>query len=138
MKREELQQYANMEKELKTIEEKIEYLKEKKTSIRSTVISDMPKGSSNSNDAILDLLSEIEEITILYFEKYSQLLKKLKEIEKTLDKIDNPLERTVLRMAYIERKRFEEIACEIHYSYRTVRRLHKAGLKKISDNLLDA
>ena len=110
MKKEELQQYSSIEKELRIIEEKLKYLKEKKTSIKSMVISDMPKCTSNSNDAITDLLAEIEDVTILYTEKYFKLFKKLKEIEKEFEKLENPLERIVLRMVYIERKNFEEIA----------------------------
>ena len=133
MKKEELQQYSSIEKELRIIEEKLKYLKEKKTSIKSMVISDMPKCTSNSNDAITDLLAEIEDVTILYTEKHLKLLKKLKEIEKELEKLENPLERIVLRMVYIERKNFEEIAKYISYSYRTVRRLHKDGVKKITE-----
>ena len=133
MKKEELQQYSSIEKELRIIEEKLKYLKEKKTSIKSMVISDMPKCTSNSNDAITDLLAEIEDVTILYTEKYLKLFKKLKEIEKEFEKLENPLERTVLRMVYIERKNFEEIAKYISYSYRTVRRLHKEGVKKITE-----
>ena len=133
MKKEELQQYSSIEKELRIIEEKLKYLKEKKTSIKSMVISDMPKCTSNSNDAITDLLAEIEDVTILYTEKYFKLFKKLKEIEKEFEKLENPLERTVLRMVYIERKNFEEIAKYISYSYRTVRRLHKEGVKKITE-----
>ena len=133
MKKEELQQYSSIEKELRIIEEKLKYLKEKKTSIKSMVISDMPKCTSSSNDAITDLLAEIEDVTILYTEKYFKLFKKLKEIEKEFEKLENPLERIVLRMVYIDRKNFEEIAKYISYSYRTVRRLHKEGIKKITE-----
>ena len=46
MEKKELQEYIETKRELDIIKDKIEYLEEKKTSIKSMIIDDMPKGGS--------------------------------------------------------------------------------------------
>ena len=62
MTKEELKQYTEVKREIKIIEEKIEYLENKKTSIKSQVMSDMPKSNNVRNDLLLDILAELEEL----------------------------------------------------------------------------
>lgn len=130
MTKEELKEYKKIKIELKTIEDKLTYLREKKTSVKSQIINDMPTSSKSELDRLGELLEEIEEVIKLYFKKKKKLLKKLYKIEKSIYILDE-LERTVIRYVYFEGKRFEEISCIINYSYRTVRRLHKSAIDKL-------
>lgn len=132
MTKEDLKEYTKMKIELDTIENKLEYLKEKKTSIKSQIITDMPVTTQNELDRLNQLLVEIEKVIKLYMKKQRKIFKKMYKIEKSLDILE-PLEKTVIRYAYFDNKRFEEISCKIHYSYRTVRRLHKSAIEKLSD-----
>lgn len=130
MTKEELKEYKKIKIELITIEDKLTYLREKKTSIKSQIINDMPTSSKSELDRLGELLEEIEKVINLYFNKKKKLLKKLYKIEKSIYVLDE-LERTVIRYVYFEGKRFEEISCIINYSYRTVRRLHKSAIDKL-------
>lgn len=130
MTKEELKEYREIKIELETIEDKLEYLREKKTSIKSQIITDMPVSTQNELDRLNELLVEIEKVIKLYIKKKKKSLKKLYKIEKSIDILE-PLEKTVIRYAYFENKRFEEISCIIRYSYRTVRRIHKSAIDKL-------
>ena len=130
MTKEELKEYKKIKIELNTIEDKLTYLREKKTSIKSQIINDMPTSSKSELDRLGELLEEIEEVIKLYFKKKKKLLKKLYKIEKSIYVLDE-LERAAIRYVYFEGKRFEEISCIINYSYRTVRRIHKSAIDKL-------
>ena len=130
MTKEELKEYKKIKIELNTIEDKLTYLREKKTSIKSQIINDMPTSSKSELDRLGELLEEIEEVIKLYFKKKKKLLKKLYKIEKSIYVLDE-VERAVIRYVYFEGKRFEEISCIINYSYRTVRRIHKSAIDKL-------
>lgn len=130
MTKEELKEYIETKREIKIIEEKIEYLESKKTSIKSMIIDDMPKPEPEQ-DRLGQLLGEIEELIELYNEKQIKLMEQQMKIEKCIDKLDNALERNIMRYVYFEGMRFEEVSCIIHYSYRTVRRIHKSAIDKL-------
>lgn len=130
MTKEELKGYIETKREIKIIEEKIEYLESKKTSIKSMIIDDMPKPEPEQ-DRLGELLGEIEELIDIYNKKQIKLIKQQKEIEKCIEKLENSVERNIMRYVYFEGMRFEEVSCIIHYSYRTVRRIHKSAIDKL-------
>ena len=110
MNKEELNKYTETKREIEIIEDKIEYLKEKKTSIKSMVITDMPRGSNSENDRLGILLGEIEEaISIL----------------------DDPIDRNIMRLRYLEGMKWEKICVEVNYRWAQVHRHHKSILEKI-------
>lgn len=130
MTKEELKEYIEVKREIKIIEEKIEFLESKKTSIKSQIITDMPRGEAEQ-DRLGQLLIQIEELIELYNEKQIKLMKQQTEIENCIDKLDSSLERNIMRYVYFEGMRFEEVSCIIHYSYRTVRRIHKRAIENL-------
>lgn len=130
MTKEELKEYIETKREIKIIEEKIEFLESKKTSIKSQIITDMPRGEAEQ-DRLGQLLIQIEELIDSYNEKQIKLMKQQTEIENCIDKLDSSLERNIMRYVYFEGMRFEEVSCIIHYSYRTVRRIHKRAIENL-------
>lgn len=54
------------------------------------------------------------------------------EIRKVLESVENETEQLLLRLRYIEYKRWEEIADIIGYEERQVYRIHGAALQKLS------
>ena len=131
MTKEDLKGYIETKRELKFIEEKIDYLTSKKTSIKSQVITDMPKGASKNNDILIDLLGELEDITEIYNKKYIKLLKKQIEIEHTIDKLDNATDRNVMRLRYLEGYKWEKICVIMNYSWEGIHKIHRNILEKI-------
>lgn len=130
MTKEELKEYVETKREIKIIEEKIECLESKKTSIKSMIIDDMPKPEPEQ-DRLGELIGEIEELIELYNEKQIKLMKQQIEIEKCIDKLDSSLERNIMRLRYLESMKWEKICVEVNYSWENVHRIHRKILSKI-------
>lgn len=131
MGKEELMQYKTIKIEIKQIKERIEYLEERKTSIKSQVITDMPTGNGEGTD-ILNLIVMIEDAETELIQKEKQLIATMNKIEHTIDNVENSLDRCILRARYIECKAWEQICVELNYSWRQIHRLHSNILKKIA------
>ena len=131
MTKEELMQYHTIKTEIKQLQEKVQELEERKTSIKSQVITDMPVGNGESMD-LLTILTIIEDTQEKLRMKSIELLDVMNEIEETIENIDDSLERCILRARYLHHKKWEEICVELNYSWRQIHRLHSNILKKIA------
>lgn len=133
MTKDDLKEYASIKKELKQIQFKLKELEERKTSIKSMIISDMNVQTSHNNNSIEDLLIKIEECIEEYNKKEIKLYNKQLEIENCINNLE-PIERVVMRMRYIDGCKWEEIAYKINYEWRNTHYIHKKALKKIENN----
>ena len=131
MNKNELNEYIEIKREIEMIEDKIEFLKEKKTSIKSMVITDMPRGSNSENDRLGILLGEIEELINIYNEKQIRLIKQQIKIEEAISILDDPIDRNIMRLRYLEGMKWEKICVEVNYRWAQVHRHHKSILEKI-------
>ena len=130
MTKDNLKEYTSIKKELKQIQFKLKELEERKTSIKSMIISDMNVQTSHNNNSIEDLLIKIEECIEEYNKKEIKLYNKQLEIENCINSLE-PTERIIARSRYIEGKTFEQIAVDLNYSWRHTIRIHGKILQKI-------
>ena len=130
MTKDDLKEYTSIKKELKQIQFKLKELEERKTSIKSMIISDMNVQTSHNNNSIEDLLIKIEECIEEYNKKEIKLYNKQLEIENCINSLE-PTERIIMRLRYIEGKTFEQIAVDLNYSWRHTIRIHGKILQKI-------
>ena len=130
MTKDDLKKYTSIKRELKQIQFKLKELEERKTSIKSMVISDMNVQTSHNNNSIEDLLIKIEECIEEYNKKEIELYNKQLEIEKCINSLE-PTERIIARSRYIEGKTFEQISVDLNYSWRHTIRIHGKILQKI-------
>ena len=130
MTKDDLKEYTSIKKELKQIQFKLKELEERKTSIKSMIISDMNVQTSQNNNSIENLLIKIEECIEEYNKKEIKLYNKQLEIENCINSLE-PTERIIARSRYIEGKTFEQIAVDLNYSWRHTIRIHGKILQKI-------
>ena len=130
MTKDDLKEYTSIKKELKQIQFKLKELEERKTSIKSMIISDMNVQTSHNNNSIEDLLIKIEECIEEYNKKEIKLYNKQLEIENCINSLE-PTERIIARSRYIEGKTFEQIAVDLNYSWRHTIRINGKILQKI-------
>ena len=130
MTKDDLKEYTSIKKELKQIQFKLKELEERKTSIKSMIISDMNVQTSHNNNSIEDLLIKIEECIEEYNKKEIKLYNKQLEIENCINSLE-PTERIIARSRYIEGKTFEQIAVDLNYSWRHTIRIHGKKKQKI-------
>lgn len=133
MTKEELKEYIETKREIEIIKEKIECLESKKTSIKSQIITDMPRGEAEQ-DRLGQLLIQIEELIDSYNEKQDKLLKQQLEIEKCIDKLEDSIDRNIMRLRYLEGYTWEKICVEVSYKWAQVHRHHKRILETICEN----
>jgi flagellar biosynthesis chaperone FliJ len=82
MTKDDLKEYTSIKRELKQIQFKLKELEERKTSIKSMVISDMNVQTSHNNNSIEDLLIKIEECIEEYNKKEIELNLQIQENKK--------------------------------------------------------
>lgn len=102
----------------------------------SAVISDMPKAKGSSTSRMEDTVCKIIDYENEVREDLDRLISIKKEINDTLEQIDEVDYRIVLQKRYLEMCSWEEIACDIDKKVRWVQMLHGRGLDKVQE-LLD-
>ena len=131
MTKDDLKEYTSIKKELKQIQFKLKELEERKTSIKSMIISDMNVQTSHNNNSIENLLIKIEECIEEYNKKEIKLYNKQLEIENCINGLE-PTERIIMRLRYIEGYKWEKVCVETNYSWEGIHKIHRKILKKIS------
>lgn len=131
MTKKELSNYSQINREIKNIQEKIEYYEEKKTSIKSQIISDMPKNSTGGKDKLGTILVEIEKLLDLYYVKQAKLIKLQIEIENVIDDLEDSIDRNIIRLRYFDNCTWEKICVELSYSWNGIHKRHRKILYKI-------
>ena len=129
MTKKELQEYGILKNEVIQLEEQIVFWEERKTSIKSQIISDMPRGGGNGKE-LLDILIGIEDTIKKLNKKLTKLIKKISEIEDTIENLGTT-ERVLMRYKYIENLKMFQIAEKMNYSERHLNRVHSDVLKRI-------
>lgn len=131
MTKEELKSYIENKREIEIIKDKLIYLEEKKTSIKSMIINDMPKSCNIENDMIGNLLADIEDLINIYKEKELNLIKQQIKIEKAISKLDDPTDRNIIRLKYLDGHTWEKICVILNYSWNGIHKKHRKILEKI-------
>ena len=131
MTKEELKSYIENKREIEIIKDKLMYLEEKKTSIKSMIINDMPKVTNIENDMIGNLLADIEDLINIYKEKELNLIKQQIKIEKAISNLEDPTDRNIVRLKYIDGHTWERICVILNYSWNGIHKKHRKILEKI-------
>lgn len=123
--KEELLQYKYARKKVDEALEEYEKYKTRAEKM-TTIISDMPRGTSNTNK-VEDNAVEMADISRIYEERWLEAEKEKLEVEQKIEKVEEPY-RTILHKRYVEELNFEKIADEMGYSYVRITHLHGEAL----------
>ncbi len=131
MTKEKLRSYRAIRKERDLLNEKIKELEVELYDPRAQRIDGMPRSGSNNDSTRREAQIDCkDELLALYREKERELTKAILEIEEIIDLLQ-PRERTLLRLYYIDGLTWEQVACEMNYSWSQVHRIHGEALKKL-------
>ena len=127
----ELSKYYHLTLEIKDLEEKIKELD--LTLISSPILSGMPHNNTISNPT-----EQRNILTISLKEKLEkrkiEALRELNRIEDYVESIEDIEIRQIFRKRYVQLKRWEQIADEMHMSERNIYRKHRKYLKENKDD----
>lgn len=125
-----LEEYTQIEIELKRLEKYLDEL-ERKINMCSQTATGAPKQNCGDYCELVDKLAALKDI---YTAKWDKLIDKRIEIETSIDALP-PMERSLMRARYIDGLNWECVEDLIHYSERQVRRIHTHILRRMSANV---
>lgn len=129
-KKEYLNSYKNLCRKLQSFEEQLQSLREVEQSAKIQKLSDMPKGSTQTD--LSDIMVQIEVIFTKIIQKRSECMQKRIEIESRITDMTDGTESLILHKRYIEFKTWEQICIEIDYSWMQTHRLHSKALQNFT------
>lgn len=119
-----------MKKNINRLEEKLLELENKATQI-TTQLSIESKGTNSVEDKLGETVSKIVDLQNEINDQLKIYYKKVRYIEKAIEKLP-PREALLIRLRYLDQKRWEEICVEMNYSWRQVHRIHSDALKLLA------
>lgn len=129
-KKEYLRGYRKHGRKIKRIEAELEEIRLMK--MNPSMNNDgMPHGSSQSD--LSKYASELDELENELYKEGVEQLKMYKDIKSRINELIDEDEREVMFYRYIKGLEFWEIAKNVGYSERHVKRLHGKALEKIKD-----
>ena len=129
----ELKMYKVYKLEIRSIEDSILELQTVLENVSSKPITDE---QTNHNAFIVDKQSDLVLKKLELEDKLmiarANLIESHEQIEGAIEKLNEPIERTVLRMRYINDMKWEEICVHIDYEWAQMHRIHNKALKNMS------
>ena len=130
MTKKDLEQFLTIKQEIKQLNEQKILLEEQKTSIRSQIITDLPKGGGTAK-LLEDIIIEIEDVIIEIAKKSVELATQMLKIEKSIENLESN-ESILIRYKYLKGMTYTKIELKMGYSARHLRRMHAEILEKIA------
>ena len=118
-----------LDKEIQSLQLELQYLEQglfkKSTLTQTKVQTSRVNNTENELVYVLKLKEDIQD-------RLSNLIKERSETSKLIDKLSDPLERSVLRMSYVNHLEVWNIEDEIEKSKATIYRIKSSGIKKLA------
>lgn len=110
--------------------EELSQLKQSVTKITTTLKTDVVS-SSGSQDKLGDAVAKIVDLQNEINADIDRFIDAKKQVSGALEKIDDPDQLQVLERRYVLFETFEQIAYEMHMTYRNVCYIHGKGLQTV-------
>ncbi len=98
-------------------------------------LSHAPGHSSGGQDKVGDVIAKIIDLEADINRTVDELVDKKREISAVVDQIQNPDQLSVLYKHYFQFETLEQIACDMHMTYRNVCYIHGRALQKVAQIL---
>jgi DNA-directed RNA polymerase specialized sigma24 family protein len=102
-----------------------------KLSRLTPVYSSQPKGGGTIYSRTEEIIIKIADMEEAINADIDKLIDLKQEIERVIDSVPNDKERLLLKYRYLDGRTFEEIAVQMHYSWRQIHRLHSRALTNL-------
>ena len=99
----------------------------------TTSLSLVPGSGSGSQDKLGDAVAKIIDLQAEVNQAIDVYVDKKREVCNLIGKIQDPDQLAVLHKRYIQYKHWEQIACEMGYTYRNVCYIHGRALQAIKE-----
>lgn len=127
-----LKSYGTLKHDMDNLQRMIAGLED--STLQASDYQEHIKGSERSSN-VERLALKLYDLKEKYTLMFEEALRKQAEILEALELLEDPVERDILYMMYIERKKYYEIADELYFSDRTVWYKKNSGLKHLDEVL---
>ena len=117
----------------KDLEIRIAEIRGRITSISSTQFDAIP-GGHGSADKIGDTIAKLSDLEAKYIDMIGKLAEEELEINNMISRLDLK-EQRLIRLRYVDCKKWEDICYIMNYSWDSVHRLHRGVLQKLQDSI---
>jgi DNA-directed RNA polymerase specialized sigma subunit len=130
LKRSELEDYIELGIELGILERQISELQSDITKIKTSKWTDEPRSSVPYT--LEDRMVKLADLEGIYRKRWGKVIDLRIKIEKFIDGIENPINRAIFSLKYIDGCNFEEIGKTLGYVRETVSKRHSEVLRNSS------
>lgn len=101
----------------------------------TTSLSLAPGRGSGNQDKLGDAIAKIIDLQVEVNQAIDAYVDKKREVSSVIEKVKDPDQLAVLHKRYIQYKHWEQIACEMGYTYRNVCYIHGRALQAVEELL---
>lgn len=117
--------------------EELQHTKEMALRVTPTLKKDAASGTG-TQDKLAEAVAKIVDLEATINEDISRYIAAKQEISAVIDKLSDPDQLQVLHMRYVQYKTWEQIACNMGFSYRWVCTIHGRALQQVENFLKNA
>ena len=125
-----LKRYINLDREIDRKLEAVSLLRSKLTRIIQ-VYSTEPRGGGTIYGKTEGILAKIVDLENEIDTDIDRLISIRDNIKAVIEAVEDDRERLLLQYRYLDGRTFEEIAVQMHYSWRHIHRLHSRALSNV-------
>lgn len=130
MTKERLRNYQNLKREQQQLRHQLDVVEAALYYPKVQQLDAMPHGGRTDGNPQEDLAIHHIELVERYKAKLWELAEEQLEIEKAIEPLD-PTSRMLLRYRYLDGLKWEEVCCQMGYSWRQTHRLHGDALQRL-------
>lgn len=123
-----LDKYRWAEQEYFRIQKKLNDIYADNVSFGSSGFSERVQSSPSGDNSMINLVENISKKKSRLQDECYTLYCVMNDIESSIEEVQDNRKRLLLKYKYIDGKTLEEIAAELNYSYRHIKRLHSEAL----------
>lgn len=125
-----LKRYINLDREIDRKLEEVARLRSKLTRV-TEVFTAEPKGGGSIYGKTEEILAKIVDMEREIDADVDRLISIRDNIKAIIEAVEDDRERLLLQYRYLDGRTFEEIAVQMHYSWRQIHRLHSKALTNL-------
>lgn len=122
--------YIKAQQDAEDVGQRMETLRRRMETARRAA-EDWSGGSAGRRGDLSDYFEKAEEIMEEWAGREADALRKMQEIEATIDRLEDAQQRRVLKLHYIDGMRWAEIPDAMHYGIDNIYRLRRLALKHL-------
>jgi DNA-directed RNA polymerase specialized sigma subunit len=125
-----LKRYINLDREIERKLEEVARLRSKLTRV-TEVFTTEPKGGGSIRGKTENIIAKIVDLEKEIDADVDRLISIRDNIKAIIEAVEDDREKLLLQYRYLDGRTFEEIAVQMHYSWRQIHRLHSKALTNL-------